>query len=178
MPYKIIGQQRNVWSKYPAKDLEAAKYEAKQEANQSGHRVYVYKTDCADGKKRKVATIHPDPEFQDEQYYGPRTKHSYRGFDIMPKRDFGFQPYLSKGKMTMTGFVVGRPMINVMPGATWFGTVEEAKQGIDIFIECGGSPEEADAKCDAKKFWAIMSERYKPTSAVADSAPSPTSTSP
>ena len=72
----------------------------------------------------------------------------YRGYEIEPKLDFGLHGYLdSKGKVIRKGWVVYRNGCNVMPGATWFFTVPEAKHGIDIYIRVRGS---------APKFWEIM----------------------
>jgi len=69
---------------------------------------------------------------------------TYRGFTIEPKRDFGKYGYRVNGKMVREGFVAVKDFCNPMPGATWFLTVEEAKDGIDKYIAAAG---------DAKKFW-------------------------
>ncbi len=59
----------------------------------------------------------------------------YRGYFITRKKDFGRSPHLIDGFFTDYGFTVGDgPLTNSMPGATWFQTVAEAKQGIDDLI--------------------------------------------
>lgn len=71
----------------------------------------------------------------------------YRGFHIVPKLDFGTQGFLIKGKWVKSGFVVTDGSCNIMPGATWFQTVLEAKRGIDIFISVKGN---------ADRFWEVI----------------------
>ncbi len=188
MRYFTLGQSRNVFANHA--DLATARHYAKQEANQTGHRVYVKSQNgTVSGKTRTVATVHPDPEFQNEQYYGPRTKHTHKGYNIKPKLDFGFQPHLIDGKLAMTGFVVtdAKDLCNVMPGATWFQTVERAKEAIDILLECGGNPNIWDAQCNHEEFWKMIRQNRSAskqaatlgvTSADEGNAPSPTSTSP
>lgn len=67
-------------------------------------------------------------------------------YRIVPKRDFGSGPgFWIKGKFVKSGFVVTDGICNIMPGATWFQTVEEAMQGLKHLIE-------ADFK--AERFWA------------------------
>lgn len=63
---------------------------------------------------------------------------TYRGHLIVPKRDFGAGPgFLIDGKFVKSGFVAvaasGKHQgCNVMPAATWFQTVPEAKRAIDV----------------------------------------------
>jgi len=57
---------------------------------------------------------------------------NYKGYIIKPKRDFGRDGFLINGKTVKKGFVVtDNHNINVMPGATWFQTIEEAEKGVD-----------------------------------------------
>jgi hypothetical protein len=70
----------------------------------------------------------------------------YRTLFITPKRDFG-TGFLIKGKMVTDGWIVTDGTCNIMPGATWFETVEEAKFAIDVLIAVQG---------DADMFWEIM----------------------
>jgi hypothetical protein len=77
----------------------------------------------------------------------PEGGHRYRLLFIVPKRDFGPQGFLIDGKWVKTGWVVTDGLCNVMPGATWFQTVQEAKHAIDILIGVRG---------DAEMFWEIL----------------------
>lgn len=78
----------------------------------------------------------------------------YRTLFIAPKRDFGGQAYLIKGRSVMSGFIVTDGSCNVMPGATWFETVDEAKHAIDVLLAVKG---------DSDMFWEIMQPfRYTP----------------
>lgn len=81
---------------------------------------------------------------------------SYAGFEIWPKRDFGPSGYWIDGKTVTSGFVVcpeGQRIVNAMPGATWFQTVEDAEQGIDVFLAAGQ---------DAQRFWHLMRAINRP----------------
>jgi hypothetical protein len=63
-------------------------------------------------------------------------------FKIVIKRDFGSGPgYLINGKWVKSGFVVTRGGCNIMPGATWFQTVEAAMKGIAAYISSETSDE-------------------------------------
>ena len=75
------------------------------------------------------------------------TKTVWCGYTVEPKRDFGNQPHLIDGKWVSEGFVVTKGGVNVMPGATWFRTVEDALDGIAAYIVVDG---------DGDKFWALM----------------------
>lgn len=68
----------------------------------------------------------------------------YHGFTIEPKRDFGPTGFFIDGKFIKRGYVVVKDGCNAMPGATWFYTIELAKEAIDIWI---------DVHCDAALFW-------------------------
>ena len=62
----------------------------------------------------------------------------YKGYIIKPKREFGSDGFLINGKRVQEGFVVtNEHNINVMPGATWFQTIKDAKKGIDVLIKYG-----------------------------------------
>lgn len=69
------------------------------------------------------------------------------GFTVEPKLDFGNNPHLIDGEWVSTGFVVTKDGVNVMPGAAWFRTVEEALDGIAAYIVADGNGD---------KFWALM----------------------
>ena len=64
----------------------------------------------------------------------------YRGFLINPLRHH--QPFYIDGEFVHFGYNVcsGDGWINVMPGATWFRSIEDAKEGVDDLIEAGGMP--------------------------------------
>lgn len=76
-------------------------------------------------------------------------------YRIVPKRDFGsgkgfWLPGVPGGVGSLSygfvksGFVVTDGFCNIMPGATWFRTVEEAMEGLATLIE---------VNFDAKAFW-------------------------
>lgn len=67
-------------------------------------------------------------------------------YKIVIKRDFGPYGYWNPKtrQNEKKGFVVTDGFCNIMPGATWFRTVEEAMGAIRIFDEVGG---------DAAAFW-------------------------
>lgn len=71
----------------------------------------------------------------------------YRTLFIVPKRDFGNRGFLIKGGIVKSGFVVTDGTCNVMPGATWFTTIEDARHAIDVLIGVKG---------DSDMFWAII----------------------
>lgn len=73
-----------------------------------------------------------------EEYNKIKKEISYKDYIIKPKRDFGQYGFLINGKRVRKGFVVtDKHNINVMPGATWFQTIREAKKGIDVLIKYG-----------------------------------------
>jgi hypothetical protein len=88
----------------------------------------------------------------------------YRGFEIKPKNDFGSGPgFLIKGKYVNEGWNVVFNGCNIMPGATWFLNIDDAKIGIDCLIEAGYDyQEEIDylyhnkpKKFKSNKFWEL-----------------------
>lgn len=81
----------------------------------------------------------------------PNIKLEYRGYYIVPKRDMGSSAWLVNANLIRKGYVVTDDgIINVMPGATWFKSVVEAKVAIDILFE---------ANDDSQKFWELLREK-------------------
>lgn len=74
----------------------------------------------------------------------------YRGYKIVPKMDFGGKSWLINGNTIQRGYIVVRGGINIMPGATWFTSVIEAKAGIDCLIESGKTN---------RGFWELFREK-------------------
>lgn len=86
----------------------------------------------------------------------PQHHHEHLGFKIAPKQDFGPGPgYYIEGEYVKEGYVVVENGCNVMPGATWFRTVERARQGIDDFLA---------ADRDGPRFWEIRRARLAQSS--------------
>ena len=75
----------------------------------------------------------------------PNITIDYKGYKIVPKRDFG-----NNDPDNAKGYVITDGRCNIMPGATWSSDVLGAKTMIDIFIE---------AKNDSDKFWELLRER-------------------
>ena len=73
------------------------------------------------------------------QIYGPDICINYKGYEIRPKLDMGRTPWLVNGRKVDSGFVVVRNLIQVMPGAIWFETVESAHKAIDALIAVNGN---------------------------------------
>ena len=65
----------------------------------------------------------------------PDEKIAYKGYTIVPKRDFGNTAYQDRGNVTRRGYLVIQNHCNIMPGGAWFKSVLEAKVGIDILID-------------------------------------------
>jgi len=66
------------------------------------------------------------------------SENTYKNYIIKPKRDFGQYGFLIDGKMVKEGWVVtDHRNVNVMPGATWFQTIEQSKLAIDVLIKYG-----------------------------------------
>lgn len=70
----------------------------------------------------------------------PNINIEYRGFHIIPKRDFGGYPY-SNVNVYKKGYVIVKGGCNVMAGATWADSVIVAKAMIDSHIEADGNAE-------------------------------------
>ena len=70
-------------------------------------------------------------------------------YKIVIKRDFGPYGYWNPQtrRTEKKGFVVTDGVCNIMPGAAWFRTVEDAMRAVRIFVETGG---------DASAFWQKM----------------------
>jgi hypothetical protein len=62
-------------------------------------------------------------------------------FKIVIKRDFGRRGFWINRQWVKTGFVVTRGGANIMPGATWFRTVDDAMKAIRIYCESSTSEE-------------------------------------
>ncbi len=62
---------------------------------------------------------------------------THRGYQIEPKRDFGNGFFLIDGMPCRSGFVVTKDGCNAMPAATWFQTVADAKESINLLMEVG-----------------------------------------
>lgn len=84
-------------------------------------------------------------------------KIEYRDYTIVVKLDFP-QPFvLIDGMPCLSGYVVGNKNAgNIMPGATWFQTVKDAKQAIDVLIETG--VRENGGSADSNRFWTRLRE--------------------
>lgn len=82
----------------------------------------------------------PAKDYRDD--YNNRTIHmargagvEYRGYTIQEKRDFGDCGHFISGQYVKHGYVVtDGGIINEMPAATWFLTVEAAMRAIDDLI--------------------------------------------
>jgi len=78
-------------------------------------------------------------------------------YRIVPKRDFGGQPFLINGRSVLRGFLVcynTGPFkgCNAMPGATWSETIRGALQMIRVFEKVGGEP----LKRVGDRFWPLL----------------------
>jgi hypothetical protein len=76
----------------------------------------------------------------------PNIDIEYKGFHIIPKRDFGKYPYMNVNTYRK-GYVIVQNNVNVMAGATWTSSIVEAKVLIDSHIEANG---------DSDLFWKIQ----------------------
>ncbi len=75
----------------------------------------------------------------------------YRGYSILPKLDFGGNPYQINGCVYKKGYVITYEACNVMPGGAWSKSIIEAKVMIDTLIE---------SKTEGKgEFWDLLRER-------------------
>lgn len=82
----------------------------------------------------------------------------YRGFLIVPKKDFGKGGYLVSGHFVTEGYIVGDgPLSNVMAGATWFQTVQSAMRAIDDWI----TAESLERTTGEHPFWALTRFRHQ-----------------
>lgn len=89
---------------------------------------------------------------------GPGGKVVYRGYAIEPKRDFGQHGHMIYAHEVKHGYVVtDGGIVNVMPGATWFLSVEDAMRAIDDLItseSLGAGP------TGEHPFWALHRFRH------------------
>src|SRR5208337_3924278 len=60
----------------------------------------------------------------------------YRDFTIKPI-DHCFQPFYLDGGWCTEGFHVIKDDCAIMPGAVWFHSIEDAKYGVDCYLEAG-----------------------------------------
>ena len=78
----------------------------------------------------------------------------YFGYTIQPKRDFGKLPFLINGRMVSSGWVVTDGICNVLPGATWAETIDQAKQLVRMYIQ---------ADYNADLFWQLVkAKKWEP----------------
>ena len=68
-------------------------------------------------------------------------------FRIVPKRDFSGNGFWISGHWVKSGFIVTDGFCNIMPGATWFRSIADAMNALEVFIEVGGN---------AAKFWTTI----------------------
>lgn len=62
----------------------------------------------------------------------------YKGFTIEAKRDYADVLAYEQGFYIRDGFVVvSGTLTNAIPGAGWFQTVDQAKEGVDILLAVG-----------------------------------------
>lgn len=81
-------------------------------------------------------------------------------YRIVPKRDFGGQPFLINGRCVMSGFVVVANQgvfkgCNVMPGGTWSQDIPGALQMIKV-LEKVGTNATGSSCLDANRFWKLL----------------------
>lgn len=76
----------------------------------------------------------------------------YKGFEIVAKRDFGASMYYDQGFYRRDGFIVSKGILNMIPGAGWFDSLEGAKEAADVLSIVGEEGfNEAYAKLRAAK---------------------------
>lgn len=61
----------------------------------------------------------------------------YKGHSIQAKRDYANYVAYDQGFYLRDAFVVVKDGVNVIPGAGWFKTVDQAKEGIDVLLAVG-----------------------------------------
>ena len=82
----------------------------------------------------------------------------YKGYSIVLKQDFGNRWHLIDGMPCAWGYIVTRADCDIMPGATWFQTVKDARLAIDALIA---------AKGDGDTFWRLLRKTQNRIAAVA-----------
>lgn len=80
----------------------------------------------------------------------------YRGYLILPF--VHTQPFLVNGQWVKFGYHVTSldGMINVLPGATWGRTLEQARALADALLAVGGGPRGELPEGAADEFWRII----------------------
>jgi len=73
----------------------------------------------------------------------------YKGIEIHLKRDF-------LPEQRVRGYVGVKGSCNVMPGAVWYKSITQIKEGIDTFLQAGGLTEHYDNKY----FWDLTHKEY------------------
>jgi len=98
----------------------------------------------------------------------------YKRFTIK-RIDHAWQPFYIGGKVSTEGFVVCKDGGNVMPGAMWFHTIENAKRGVDIYLEVGLQPYPVRAEEEVvARFWSLIHDAFpEATSRPAPQDPPP-----
>lgn len=100
----------------------------------------------------------PAEQFRDEHgnrsiRVGSGAGVNYRGFTIKEKGDFGSHGHFIRGHHVKHGYVVtDGGIINVMPAATWFLTVDDAMKAIDDLITAHNIRREGRSE---HPFWAL-----------------------
>lgn len=103
--------------------------------DQIANTMYAYKP------KESVSEIRKKPEFVSNGLVNvPDINIEYKGFNIIPKRDFGKYPY-SNVNTYRKGYVIVKDGVNVMAGGAWATSVIQAKSMIDSHIEANGNAE-------------------------------------
>jgi hypothetical protein len=82
---------------------------------------------------------------------------SYRGYAIKPKQDFGSHGHLIDGFFVKEGYIVCDEVCAIMPGATWFQTVDDAMRAIDDLIEA----DDMEHGQGEHPFWALNRFRHQ-----------------
>lgn len=93
----------------------------------------------------------------------------YRGYLILPF--VHAQPFLIDGQWVNFGYHVTSHdgTINVLPGATWGRTIEQARTFADALLAVGGGPRGELPEGAAAEFWKIIhSQRGQESTRVED----------
>jgi hypothetical protein len=61
----------------------------------------------------------------------------YNDYTIEAKKDLGNTPHMISGFGVMEGYVVVKDHCNIMPGATWFQSVVDARRACDVLDRVG-----------------------------------------
>ena len=98
------------------------------------------------------AIVAPDMDEQERALFVVGHMEGYKGFQIVPKRDFGGRGFWSPEHRCSVnaGWVITDGFCNVMPGAVWAYTIQQAKKMADDLLL---------ANHDASEFWALRRAR-------------------